>query len=151
MLAEEGRTQEEIGRLLGVARETVRDWFTTNGGTANSCTPDQRIVIPPSHHAIIERAQIARELFEPSGFAFETCKNAGTVSRAFRETSRRRDLLSWTHHQYLTSLDSDTADELLDWCEEPYHASGGKTAPPSATTNLRANYCQAKSRKTYRL
>ena len=29
-------TQEEVAGLLGVARETVRDWFTHDGGSANT-------------------------------------------------------------------------------------------------------------------
>jgi hypothetical protein len=39
-------TQQAVGALLGVARETVRNWFTTNGHEANGSKtpkPDARV------------------------------------------------------------------------------------------------------------
>ena len=36
-LSELGWTQKRIGDALGVARETVRNWFTTNGQKAKGC------------------------------------------------------------------------------------------------------------------
>lgn len=49
---------------------------------------------------------------------YKTCANAATVCRQF-ETSRRRELLSFTHHAEVTGLPPDKADALLDWAEEP--------------------------------
>jgi site-specific DNA-methyltransferase (adenine-specific) len=50
-------TQAAIARLLGVPRETVRDWFTTNGETANSCDatsrPDARVKVGPAHRRLV--------------------------------------------------------------------------------------------------
>jgi hypothetical protein len=55
-----------------------------------------------------------------TGPSFGTCANAASVCRAF-ETSRRRELLSFSHHQILASrrLKPELVDELLDWCEAP--------------------------------
>lgn len=38
----EDHTQQEIGDALGVARETIRDWLTNNGGPANVAKSDHR-------------------------------------------------------------------------------------------------------------
>jgi hypothetical protein len=53
-----------------------------------------------------------------------TCENYAGVCRAFRETSRRREGLSFGHHQAVAAEAQKRADELLDWClaQEP----GGK-------------------------
>ena len=53
-----------------------------------------------------------------NGPSFGTCRNYATVARAFK-TSRRRDVLSFSHHQEVASLSSEDADRLLDWAEEP--------------------------------
>lgn len=52
-------TQEAVGALLGVARETVRDWFT-NGGDANgkSPPPDARVKLTtPAKEEIVRRIE----------------------------------------------------------------------------------------------
>ena len=42
-------TQARVAVVLGVARETVRDWFGTNGGAANTSVPkpDARVKVEP--------------------------------------------------------------------------------------------------------
>jgi hypothetical protein len=45
-----------------------------------------------------------------------TCQNYATVARAFAETSRRRDVLSFSHHQAVARLSPEDADKMLDWC-----------------------------------
>jgi len=50
------------------------------------------------------------------GWNIKTCANHATVSRAFRESSRRREVLDWTHHAIVSALHPDEADRLLDWC-----------------------------------
>lgn len=55
-------TQPNVAAALGVARETVRDWFTkvgtTTGGSANGCRPDARVTVPAAQHpAIVSRVQ----------------------------------------------------------------------------------------------
>lgn len=46
-----------------------------------------------------------------------TLKNYAMVARRFSETSRRHDALSFTHHQYVASLDPEDADRWLDRAE----------------------------------
>jgi N6-adenosine-specific RNA methylase IME4 len=53
------------------------------------------------------------------GWSLKTCSNHGTVSRAFAETSRRRELLDWSHHEVVSRLDPAKADQFLDWAIEP--------------------------------
>lgn len=49
-LRSEGWTQKDIAAELGVARETVRDWFS-NGGSAKAKAPvDCRVVVPRERH-----------------------------------------------------------------------------------------------------
>jgi N6-adenosine-specific RNA methylase IME4 len=63
-----------------------------------------------------ERAQAAASgIF---GRAFQTLMNAGSVARSFAKTSRRQEVLSFSHHAVVTSLDPDVADALLDEAED---------------------------------
>lgn len=49
--------------------------------------------------------------------ALQTCMNAGSISAAF-ETSRRREVLSWSHHAELAALPERQQENLLDEAEE---------------------------------
>lgn len=61
-----------------------------------------------------ERAKAAAEgIF---GLEFGSLANLGTVSRAF-DTSRRHEVLSFTHHQEVASLPAEEADALLERAE----------------------------------
>lgn len=62
-------------------------------------------------HKYGERAAQATE-----GAAFQTMADAGWVSRKF-ETSRRREVLSWSHHREVAALKPAEADKLLDAAE----------------------------------
>jgi hypothetical protein len=59
-----------------------------------------------------------------TGPAYQTCRNAAVVSRAFA-MSQRRDNLSFSHHAEVAALPPDEADRLLAWAEAPL-ARGGK-------------------------
>ena len=60
------------------------------------------------------KAKVEAEDWE--GPAFQTCADAAMVSRAF-ETSRRREVLSFTHHREVTPLSAEWQDKLLDEAE----------------------------------
>lgn len=65
-------------------------------------------------HQYGERAKIAAEgLF---GREFQTLRNLATVSRSI-EASRRRDVLTWSHHAEVASLPANEADALLERAE----------------------------------
>jgi hypothetical protein len=53
------------------------------------------------------------EALRVMGLDLGTLKNYAMVARRFAETSRRRDDLSFTHHQYVTSLAPEQADAWL--------------------------------------
>jgi hypothetical protein len=57
---------------------------------------------------------------------YQTARNAMSVCEGF-ELSRRRDKLTFSHHQEVQGRPD--ADELLDWCEE--------TTPPRSRNQLR--------------
>jgi hypothetical protein len=57
------------------------------------------------------------------GPEFQTCMDAAWVCCAF-ETSRRQEVLAFSHHRTVAALPPDLADELLKWCEEPLAAGG---------------------------
>jgi len=57
------------------------------------------------------------------GPAYQTCKNVALVCAAF-EKSRRRDLVTFTHHAEASSLPTAEADRVLDWCEEALTKTG---------------------------
>ena len=67
-----------------------------------------------------------------SGPGFGACRNYATVARAF-ETSRRRDVLSFSHHREVALLSPEDADRWLDWAEQPLRDSG----KPRSTRELR--------------
>jgi hypothetical protein len=65
-------------------------------------------------HRYGQRAKAAAEgLF---GREFQTIANAASVARAF-QTSRRREVLSFSHHAEVVALGAETADELLEKAE----------------------------------
>lgn len=63
-------------------------------------------------HRYGERKAIV-EAEDWTGPSFQTCRNCAAVVRSF-ETSRRRDVLSFTHHAEVAALPPEHADELLD-------------------------------------
>lgn len=66
-------------------------------------------------HRYGERAKAAAEgLFKLS---FGALRNAATVCRSF-EASRRRDVLSWSHHVEVAALPPDEADAILDRAQD---------------------------------
>ena len=65
------------------------------------------------HHYGDRAKACAEGLF---GRAFQTIANAASVSRAF-ETSRRREVLSYSHHAEVAGLSRDEADAILDSAE----------------------------------
>jgi hypothetical protein len=67
------------------------------------------------------------------GPAFQACMDAGAVARKF-ETSRRREVLTFSHHREVASLPPAEADALLDWCEEPLRGGGKR---PRSVRDLR--------------
>jgi hypothetical protein len=54
---------------------------------------------------------------DATGYAYHTIENAGAVARKF-ENSRRRENLSWSHHDAVASLPPADADALLDRAAE---------------------------------
>ena len=52
-----------------------------------------------------------------SGYSLKTCKNAARVAARFGEPSRRRDNLTFAHHEDVAALPPSQADELLDIAE----------------------------------
>lgn len=85
-------------------------------------------------HRYGERAEAAAQgIF---GREFQTLSNVASVARKF-ETSRRREVLPWSHHVEVAALPPDKADELLDEAErnewsvrELRHAVKEHKAPP---------------------
>ena len=66
----------------------------------------------------------ARTMEEAGGPALQTCMNYGSVCRAFKKTSRRREVLSFSHHAEVAAVPEPEADRLLDWCEVSVRADG---------------------------
>lgn len=57
------------------------------------------------------------------GPAFQTCKNAAWVCDSI-EKSRRRDVISFSHHAECASLPPEEADKILDACEAHLKETG---------------------------
>ena len=54
------------------------------------------------------------ERWGDGGLSFQACMDLGWVCREF-ETSRRREVLSFSHHREVAGLEPAEADRLLDW------------------------------------
>ena len=55
----------------------------------------------------------AAQALDSETYSFQTFKDAGWVAGAI-ETSRRRDVLSWSHHKEVAALEPDEQDRFLD-------------------------------------
>lgn len=87
----------EMGRSLCEGQKVV-NWWIGDWWAAGT-------------HRYGERAKAAAEgVF---GREFKTLANAASVCRAF-ETSRRREVLDWSHHVEVAVLPPEEADALLD-------------------------------------
>jgi hypothetical protein len=99
-----------IGRALGRHQRALQwrigDWWNYRG-----------------HAYGARNAVVESESWD--GPAFGTCANAGSVCAKF-ETSRRHELLSFSHHVVAAGLPlpPSVVDELLDWCEETVASTG---------------------------
>ena len=69
-------------------------------------------------------------------WAFQTCRDAAWVSRAI-ETSRRRDVLSWSHHREVAALEPKDQDHLLD---QAIAEDWSRSELRRAVHRFRANY-----------
>ena len=74
------------------------------------------------------------------GPSYETCRNVAAVCNSF-EMSRRRDVVTFSHHQESSSLPPDEADKILDWCEQVFGATG--RLPTIKATRERAKNIKA--------
>ena len=103
----------ELSRLQRASTWWIGDWwrFAEERPTGGNWTGDRKALV---------------ESQEWAGPAFQTCRNAASVCRAFQDTSRRRDMLSFRHHAEVSSLPFEEADRLLAWCEEPIRSGVGK-------------------------
>jgi N6-adenosine-specific RNA methylase IME4 len=69
-----------------------------------------------SHAYGVRKGHVA-DSDEWHGPAFQTCMNAASVCRAFVETSRRREVLTFSHHAEVLGLEPAEADWWLDQAE----------------------------------
>lgn len=105
-LLPETMTQEDwlrAGRLLGEIKGSVQWWIGDWWAFGEHRYGERK--------ALVE----AEDWDAPD---FQTCMNAASVCRAFRETSRRREVLGFAHHAEVAGLAPPDADALLDWAEE---------------------------------
>jgi hypothetical protein len=109
----------EIGRALGRVQQATQWWI----GDWWAFGVEQRY---GARRALVESE-------EWGGPDFQTCMNAASVCRAFAETSRRREVLSFKHHAEVMALSKKQADRLLSWCE----AAIAETGKPRSTRELR--------------
>jgi hypothetical protein len=89
-----------VGKVLGRADTMMNwllgDWWSQKFAYGDKCR-------------VLAATCLGRDL--------HTLTNYGTVSRAFATTSRRRDILSWSHHAEVAALLAREADALLDRAE----------------------------------
>lgn len=74
------------------------------------------------------------------GPAFKTCANAAAVCIAF-PTSRRREVLGFSHHAEVAALPPAEADAILSWAEETIAATG----KPRSTRDVRAEVAKRRN------
>lgn len=110
----------QLGQVEGSLQWWIGDWWTYGHRYG-----DRAALYKPGPDGVPE----AERLGLPE---FQTCANCASVCRTF-ETSRRREVLSFTHHAEVSGVgDPGEADRLLDWCEE------GEDGRPRPVRELRA-------------
>lgn len=84
-------TQEKVARSLGVARETVRDWFKSNGVTANTCNPDARVKLNADAQRVAAERVAAGEPQQQVAADFKVSQQAisNIVRRVKKEEERK--------------------------------------------------------------
>jgi hypothetical protein len=95
---------QDVGRDLA-AREKVLNWWIGDWWAFGE-------------HRYGERTKVAAEGLFP--LSFKRLANIGSVARAFGETSRQREVLSFTHHEEIAPLarqSPEAATMLLDRAE----------------------------------
>jgi hypothetical protein len=92
----------EVGRKLGRAGGSLQWWIGDWWAYGEHRYGDRK--------ALVE----ADDWIGPS---FGACMNCATVTRAFTETSRRREVLPYSHHVEVAALPPAEADLLLDEAE----------------------------------
>jgi Domain of unknown function (DUF4326) len=120
-----------LGRMRGSMQWWLGDWWRYADDDGKS-----------KHRYGDRKAMVENEDWD--GPEFQTCADVAYVCRAFAETSRRREVLSFIHHREVAGLcekNPDIADRLLDWCEEPIAATG----KPRTIRELREEVRKAKS------
>lgn len=91
----------DLGRKLADGQRVVNWWIGDWWATGS--------------HRYGERAKVAAE--QIFGREFQTLMNLASVCRSF-EPSRRREVLSFTHHLEVAALPPEDADKLLDRAEK---------------------------------
>jgi hypothetical protein len=92
----------EVGRKLGRAGGTLQWWIGDWWAYGEHRYGDRKAIV---------------EADDWSGPSFGTCMNCAAVTRAFMETSRRREVLRFSHHIEVAALPPSEADLLLDEAE----------------------------------
>lgn len=73
------------------------------------------------------------EAIEATGFDYGYLRNLSSVAKKI-EMSRRRDNLSWSHHQEVAGLEPDQQNRLLDWAATGARPSEVRPFRPGRTT-----------------
>ncbi len=87
-------TQKEVARVLGVARETVRNWFGTNGRKANTSVPDARVKVPPKARPFlaerVAKGESVRQVAADFGISDRQARTIATKERKAAELKAER-------------------------------------------------------------
>lgn len=110
-------TEAVLAEMFGVARRTVSDWVTTNGGSAISChpVPDARVKVPQSHWPEIARRVTSGESQTQVAADYGVTKQA--ISRILANHERRQETkeecVSGTNPRVVNDLGILVRDEEL--------------------------------------
>ena len=88
-------TDKALGALFGVPRETVRDWFSSNGEVAKASKPDSRVKVDPAKKPEIaarvaageSQAQVAADI----GVTQRTVSSVVTSERKKTEAAKEKE------------------------------------------------------------
>lgn len=132
------RCIQRLGRHMKAVKDGIRRLVATKTGQSERTI--QRDAERGENIPTPILAEIAGTDLD-KGVVLDRLKNADDAAlgrcsppgRTF-ETSRRREVLPFAHHQEVASLPADEADRVLDWCEETVPTTGA----PRSRRELRA-------------
>ena len=116
LLLAEGKTQLQVGKLLGVLQQRVAEWFTSSTETGKACKPDARVKMYPDQQ---EAAAVRVEAGENQAQVAADYKvTQQTISAAVRKHRKKAEKLARAAEVAAVIGDDDLGIHAVDFRQQ---------------------------------